>query len=110
MNCNEMHPTFWNSLTLIDRNFGTKSPIELKQKNSMAKISQFLIMLISHFSIADQNFGIWKPRAPPLSDRIKATVSYRWDWSGLPCLVDFLTWLQVSECRIFWNTEKWLKF
>ena len=92
MNCNEMHPTFWNSLTLIDHNFGTKSPIELKQtkqnktkqnktkqkkknktkqnktkqtnknkqtnkqtkqqqqqqKHSKVKISQFLIMLISH--------------------------------------------------------------
>ena len=45
----EMHSTFWNSLTLIDHNFGTKSPIELKQKHSKAKISQFLIMLISHF-------------------------------------------------------------
>ena len=31
MKWNEMHPTFWNSLTLIDYNFGTKSPIELKQ-------------------------------------------------------------------------------
>ena len=32
-------------------NFGTKSPIELKQKKkkSKAKISQFLIMLVSPF-------------------------------------------------------------
>ena len=27
-----MHPTFWNSLTLIDHNFGTKSPFDLKPK------------------------------------------------------------------------------
>ena len=25
-----MHPTFWNSLTLIDHNFGTKNPFDLK--------------------------------------------------------------------------------
>ena len=31
-NYNEMHPTFGNSLTLIDHNFGTKSPFDLKQK------------------------------------------------------------------------------
>ena len=28
-----MHLIFLNSLTLIDHNFGTKSPFELKQKN-----------------------------------------------------------------------------
>ena len=27
-----MHPAFWNSLNLIDINFGTKGPIDLKQK------------------------------------------------------------------------------
>ena len=43
-----MHLTFSNSLTLIDHNFGTKSPFGLKQKHSKAKISQCLIMLISH--------------------------------------------------------------
>ena len=32
MNYNEMHQTFWNSLTLIDHIFGIKSPIDLKQK------------------------------------------------------------------------------
>ena len=37
-----MHPTFWNSLTLTDHNFGTKSPFDLKQKNKKK---------------ADQNFG-----------------------------------------------------
>ena len=41
-NYKEMHPTFWNSLSLIDHNFGTKSPFELKQKHSKANISQFL--------------------------------------------------------------------
>ena len=25
----------------------------------------------------------------------------------LPCLVQLLTWLRVSECRYFWNTERW---
>ena len=34
MNCNEMHPTFQTSLTLINHNFGTKRPIELKQKQT----------------------------------------------------------------------------
>ena len=29
-NYKEMHPTFWNSLTLIDHNFGTKNPFDLK--------------------------------------------------------------------------------
>ena len=37
-NYKEMHPTFWNSLTLIGHNFGTKSPFDLKQKHSKAKI------------------------------------------------------------------------
>ena len=36
---------------------------------------------------------------------VKATVSFRWDWSGLPCLVQLLTWLHVSDCCNFWNTE-----
>ena len=30
---------------------------------------------------------------------LKAAVSSRWDRSGLPCFVELLTWLQVSECR-----------
>ena len=37
---------------------------------------------------------------------VKATVRSRWDWSGLPCLVQHLTWLRVSECRNFWNNER----
>ena len=51
MNYNEMHPTFWNSRTLIDHNFGTKSPFDLKQKQTKkkkhykAEILQFSIML-----------------------------------------------------------------
>ena len=57
-NYKEMHPTFCNSLTLIDHNFGTKSPFDLKQKtfssydfavfNNNADISSLR---------ADQNFG-----------------------------------------------------
>ena len=44
-----MHPTSWNSLTLIDHNFGTKSPFDLKtKKHSKAKILQVLKILISH--------------------------------------------------------------
>ena len=35
-----MHLTFWNSLTLIDHNFETKSPIELKQKKKPNKQSK----------------------------------------------------------------------
>ena len=26
---------------------------------------------------------------------------------GLPCLVQLLTWLHVSDFRSFWNTEIW---
>ena len=37
---------------------------------------------------------------------LKATVSSRSDRSGLPCLVQLLSWLQVSECRNVWNTER----
>ena len=37
-----MHP---NSLTLIDHNFGTKSPFDLKQKYYTAEILQFASML-----------------------------------------------------------------
>ena len=37
---------------------------------------------------------------------LKATVSFRSDWSGLPCLVQLLTWLPVSDCSNFWNTER----
>ena len=41
-------------------------------------------------------------------NHVKATGSSRWDWSGLPYLVQLLTWLQVSECRnFFWITERW---
>ena len=40
----------------------------------------------------------------------EATVSFRWDWSGLPCLVQFLTWLHVSECRNLWNIERETNF
>ena len=32
---------------------------------------------------------------------IKATVCFRWDWSGLPCLVQLLSWLHVSTTIIF---------
>ena len=32
-NYKEMHPTFWNSLTLI-ANFGTKSPFDQKQNKT----------------------------------------------------------------------------
>ena len=35
-NYNKMHPTFWNSITLNDHNFGTKSPIDLKQKTLLS--------------------------------------------------------------------------
>ena len=31
-NYKEMRLTFWNSFTLIEHNFGTKSPFDLKQK------------------------------------------------------------------------------
>ena len=40
---------------------------------------------------------------------LKATVSFRWEWSGLPCLVQLLTWLHAGTVgsRDFWNTERW---
>ena len=34
MNCNDVHPTFWNFLTLIDQTLGTKSSTELKKKTN----------------------------------------------------------------------------
>ena len=38
----------------------------------------------------------------------KTTVlSSHWDWSGLPCLVQLLTCLQVSECHDFWIILRW---
>ena len=37
MNYNEMQTTFWNSFTLIDHNFGTKSPFDLKKKKKKKK-------------------------------------------------------------------------
>ena len=37
---------------------------------------------------------------------IKATVSFRYDWLGLLCLVPRLTWLHVSGYRNVWNTER----
>ena len=37
---------------------------------------------------------------------LKATVSSRWDWLCLPCLVQPLNWLQMLECCNFWNTER----
>ena len=48
MNYKEMHPTFWDSFTLIDHKFGTKSPFDLEQKKKKqykAEILQFSIML-----------------------------------------------------------------
>ena len=51
-----MHPTFCNSLTLIDHNFGTKSPFDLKQKTfSSYDFAVFNNANISSL-IADQNF------------------------------------------------------
>ena len=41
MNCNEMDPTFWNSFTLIDHNFGTNIPIELKKKIVKLRFNSF---------------------------------------------------------------------
>ena len=35
----------------------------------------------------------------------KATVSFRKDWLGLPCLAQLVSWLHVSDYRNFWNTE-----
>ena len=41
-----MHPTFGNSLTLIDSNFGTKTPLDLKEKkNYKTEMLHFSIML-----------------------------------------------------------------
>ena len=28
-------------------------------------------------------------------------------YTGLPCLVQLLSWLKVSEYRNFWNIERW---
>ena len=36
---------------------------------------------------------------------IKATVSFHLDWSGLPCLVQLLTWLHVFYYRNFWKDD-----
>ena len=36
----------------------------------------------------------------------KATVSFRWDWLGLPCLVQLLTWLHVSDYHNFGTLKK----
>ena len=37
---------------------------------------------------------------------LKTTVSSIWDWSGLPYLVQLLTWLHVSEYCNVGNTER----
>ena len=39
------------------------------------------------------------------NDDREAMASFRWDWSGLPCLVQPLTLLHVSEYRNFWNRK-----
>ena len=41
---------------------------------------------------------------------LKATVSFRKDRLGLPCLVQLLTWLHVSDYRNFWNTVKYASY
>ena len=41
------------------------------------------------------------------TERVKSTVLSLWHYSGLPFLVQLLTWLHVSEYRNFWNTERW---
>ena len=43
--------------------------------------------------------------APILRQLLKATVSFRQDWLGLPCLVQFLTWLHMSDYHNIWNTD-----
>ena len=67
MNYNEMHPTFWNSLTLIDHNFGTKSLIDLKQKNIIKlRFRSFLLCYNLSFGTGKLNFGI-QASIPPLN-------------------------------------------
>ena len=63
-NYKEMHPIFWNFLTLIDHNFGTKSPFELKQKTVYSYDFWVFDNADISSSIADQNFGIWKGIPP----------------------------------------------
>ena len=41
MNCNKMHPTFWNSLALIDHNIRTKSPFDFKQTNKQTNKKRY---------------------------------------------------------------------
>ena len=50
MSYNEMHPTFWSSLTLIYYNFETKSPFDLKQKHYKAEICNLLLSYNHSFS------------------------------------------------------------
>ena len=45
MNYNEMRPTFWNYVTLIDLNFGTKSQMTSNKQYYNAEILKFPIML-----------------------------------------------------------------
>ena len=41
-----------------------------------------------------------------LADIFKATVCFRLDWLGLPCLVQLLTWLLVCRNTVIFGTLK----
>ena len=63
MNYNEMHPPFWNSLTLTDRNFGTKSLIDLKKKKKTSL--DFAVLYYAIISVlVELNFGIQSSYTP----------------------------------------------
>ena len=64
MDYNKMHPTFWNSLTLIDHNFGTKSPFDLKQKALLSSDFAVVYYAIISVLVGELNFGIQASYTP----------------------------------------------
>ena len=69
---------------------------------------------ISHFFVFSMALvASWKNKlfvytfSPLLGVHLKATVSFRLDYLGLPYLTHLLVCLQVSDYHNFWKNERW---
>ena len=61
MNYKEMHPTFWDSFTLIDHKFGTKSPFDLEQKKKNNIKLRFCSFLLCYSLSFGRRTKVWNP-------------------------------------------------
>ena len=81
----------------------------LTQQCTMFCLGVLMIKFGSHMAfLSNSTLDDLRPLTGSLQKCVlKVAVSSHWDWLGLPCLVQLLTWLQVLDCHNFWNTERW---